>query len=331
MRHVGPERSTKDRLRSKRSAIRAGLATLTVLLVVGLLLTLGCSKAPSGAPSAQAVAGQQAPTNPDEAAAPGPPPGLGGPPDAEPRGAGRSMAEHPDELKLPPAKGRLVYVSAKAESSGDGSRERPWADLQAALRQLRKGDRLTLLPGEYQGPIGIGEGCADGTAQEPIEVVGRVNAVLRVRTPAPVVTVKRSGWSFLGLDIVAGEAATAAVEVLGARDLLFFRCHLHGGGGDGMLIGPESKGITLAQVHIHGFGRSGGRPDQRREVIGLRIAPGTRGITVKGSKIQNIAGPPVKVLTPAEFGPGPDGKPYQPAAGVDLGNLETVANWPEKN
>ena len=98
-----------------------------------------------------------------------------------------------------------------------------------------------------------------------------------------------------------------------------------------MLIGPESKGITLAQVHIHGFGRSGGRPDQRREVIGLRIAPGTRGITVKGSKIQNIAGPPVKVLTPAEFGPGPDGKPYQPAAGVDLGNLETVANWPEKN
>jgi len=332
MKQLQLEQTANDRPWPVRSTLGTELVAIVPLLVVGLLLVPGCSKAPGGAPGAQAAAGgQQAPANPDEALPPGPPPGKGGAPDVEPRGAGRGKAEHPDELKLPPAKGNTFWASAKPGPEGDGTREQPFRDLQAALRRLRPGDRITLLPGDFRASFVIDERCAEGTAEAPIEVVGRVNAIVRGGADSPTIAVKRSGWNLLGLDIVPGNHTGPAVEIAGARDVLLFRCHLHGGDGDGLVIGPGSERITLAQIHIHGFGRVGGPPQRRAEVAGLKIAPGTRGITVKGSKIQNVNGPPVKVLTPAEYGPGPNRKLLPPAAELDLGALETVTNWPETN
>ncbi len=46
----------------------------------------------------------------------------------------------------------------------------------------------------------------------------------------------------------------------------------------------------------------GGRNEEAGDGAGVLIAPGTHAVTVTNTKIHNIYGVPVQVLTPAEYG-----------------------------
>lgn len=310
---------------------RPGSRPLSTILLVLVLLAAGALLLWMGMQKQASVAGRQ-PEQPFQPAGaggdesrPGPPPGKGGPPEGGPRGAGRNLSEHPEELKLPPAKGRTLWVYGGAAAGGDGSEARPWKDLQAALRQLRAGDRLVVKIGKYVGPFSIDESCADAPPDNPIEVHTKVDAVLRASGDAPVLTVKRRGWTFHGLDIEPGRGGGPALVIDGGKDLRFSHGHFHDGWGDGVWIQPGSERVTFETTHIHIFGPRGGPPAGRRTVIGVRVAPGTSGIAFVGSNLHNIGGPPVKVLTPSEFG---DTK-LVPAAEVRMQQTTVVENWPE--
>ena len=296
-----------------------------VLLAAGVLLVwLGYRRTTETSQAGRAAA---VATPVDDQRTPGPPPGKGGAPEGGPRGAGAGRAEHPEELKLDPPKGRLLWVASRGESGGDGSEARPFNDLQAALRQLRPGDRLVMRPGRYFGPVRIDESCAEGTGETPIELYARVDAVLEGRNGEPVLTVARRGWKLIGLEIEPGREGGPALVAAGAKDLVVYKGHFHDGWGDGVWIEPGSERVTFDTTHIHIFGPRGGPPEKRSGVVGLRIAPDTRGIAVVASNIHNIAGPPVKVLSPLEYG-----KPaLRVAEAPRIEKTTQLENWPERD
>ncbi|MGH9442518.1 MAG: hypothetical protein ACRD16_09605, partial [Thermoanaerobaculia bacterium] len=61
----------------------------------------------------------------------------------------------PDVARYKPAvpkPTRTLFVKA-SKDNGDGSEKNPWNDLQAALCELRPGDRLRVGAGTYTGPF----------------------------------------------------------------------------------------------------------------------------------------------------------------------------------
>ncbi len=65
---------------------------------------------------------------------------------------------------------RELFVSASADSRGDGSRANPFQSVARALQLLRPGDAIRLLPGTYPGGISIGN--IAGTDAAPIWIGG---------------------------------------------------------------------------------------------------------------------------------------------------------------
>lgn len=303
--------------------LRPSLPRFLALLLLCLPIVLGaCRRSAETAVNSPGAAAGRKPLNV------GPPSGKGGAPEGGPRGAGEGKAVHPEELHLPPPPARQLFVSNRAPSEGDGTEARPWKDLQSALRKLQPGDRLVILPGNYAGSWAIDASCAAGSKEQPIEVHAKVNAVLKPDGNLPPLRVSQKGWTLIGLEIVPGKSTGPALEIAGAQDLLISHAHLHDGRGDGVRIEPGSERITIEKSHIHIFGARGGPAARRAEVTGLRIAPGTRDVVVRSSKIHNIAGPPVKVLTPEEYG-APGTPRLAAATGINLEGLEQEANWPE--
>jgi hypothetical protein len=205
---------------------------------------------------------------------------------------------HEDELELPPAIARTVYVKSRAQEPGDGSAERPWADLQAAFSELRPGDRLVILPGNYDGPFLIDDRCSEGTEQAPIEVWGKINATLRIRSEQPVLTVQKAYWHLIGLEIIPGKKGSAALVISGdgARGVRYDRGHARDGWGDGIIIGPGASDITITGSHLHHFGHD----RFNLEASTITIYPGTRDIVIEHNNIHNMPGEPIRVITPEE-------------------------------
>jgi hypothetical protein len=235
----------------------------------------------------------------------------------------RTGGVHEDELKLPPARSRTLYVRSQGDGPGDGSREQPWTDLQTAFSELRPGDRLVLLPGRYEGPYVIGEECADGTEELPVEVWGKINAVLRVSGEAPVLTVKRAHWHLIGLEIVPGKKGTAALEISGdgASGVRYDRGHARDGWGDGIIIGPGASNITISGCHLHHFGHE----RFNTEASAIVIRPGAQDIVIEDNKIHNMPSEPIRVITP-EGAASPDADPLA-AASVVVRDNEIIENW----
>lgn len=262
----------------------------------------------------------------------------GGPPPGVVRGGGGPGRTHRDdvppeitEYKLSiPAPKRIVYVSSGAREEGDGSRAKPWMNLAAALTQLIPGDRLVMLPGRYRGPLVIGETCKDGTSEAPIQVFAEVDGVLHGRKAEPALEVRRAHWVFEGFEIIPGDGGGAGFATYGpgAHDITLHKSHLHNGFGDGVFIGPHSQRVTVANSHIHQFGpRGGGKKKAKRNGaggVGVRIAPGTREISVISNQIHHNRGEHVDVMTPQAMPKDREGKTLLPAEQIKVdGNVSS--------
>ncbi len=174
-----------------------------------------------------------------------------------------------------------LHVARRAPAGGDGSRERPWNDLQAAFRSLSPGDRLLVGAGEYQGPLRIDASCRNGTAQAPIQVAFE-KATFSGSGGDPVLTAGRSFWRFEGFaaDLAETEGPAVAVEGPDARGIVFDRGRISGGAGAGARIGAGASDVVLANTS---FSRSG-RGVPPLGAMGVSIEPGSSGVRLIGNR-----------------------------------------------
>jgi nitrous oxidase accessory protein NosD len=192
-----------------------------------------------------------------------------------------------------PKPGRTFFVSPAGPAAGNGGEKRPWKELQAALKSLRPGDRLVLLPGEYLGPFRVDETCRDGTAEAPIQVIGRERAVLRSFERSAVLSVAKAHWIFQGLQIAPGVSSQApgfATVGLDAHDIVFDRGSVSDGRGPGVLIASGSRRVTISNSRIHNF--RGGGP---RWSHGVLIYSQTGEIQLAGNALHDNEGSSVFV------------------------------------
>ncbi len=196
---------------------------------------------------------------------------------------------------------RSVFVSPEAAPGGDGTRMRPWRDLQAALEALGPGDRLVLLPGSYDGPITVGEACRDGAEGSPVQVVAEDGAVLRAHGDGAVLTVARGFWSFRGIVIEPGRSTSFSGVHLApaARDVVFDLGRLRGGKGPGIGIASGAQRITISRCDISGFWRGGAKVSH-----GILVNARVHELTVAGNAIHNNQGCGIFVAGPRGKGKG---------------------------
>lgn len=249
---------------------------------------------------------------------------------------GTTLRDHIEDLDLPPVAGATYFLTADEKSPlNPGTLERPWGDLQTAFARLKPGDRLIILPGKYRGPFVIDDPALDGTAERPIEVVARVDAVFKGTDAQPVLEIRKAHWVLRGFEIIPGDEASFgfATRGSGAHDISFSRGHLHDGLHSGILIAPGSARITISSSHVHIFGpmnrgkamdlpASGANP-----VVGVVIAPGTADITFEGTNVHNIAGPPLLVLEPNQYPVAAGAKPLPAAVRVVDRDSRLQSNW----
>ena len=170
---------------------------------------------------------------------------------------GTALRDHIEDLDLPPVAGTTYFLSAdETPPLNPGTLERPWSDLQASFARLAPGDRLVILPGRYRGPFVIDEPAVDGTAERPIELLARVDSVFTGTNGEPVLEARKAHWVLRGFEIAPGNQASFgfATRGAGAHDIRFANGHLHDGLHSGILIGPGSARIQLADNHVHIFG-----------------------------------------------------------------------------
>ena len=185
--------------------------------------------------------------------------------------------------RLPEPK-RTFYV-ALSGPPGDGSRSRPWTDLQVAFRQLVPGDRLQILHGEYRGSFSIDDTCRNGTAEAPIEVFFEASG-LEPEAAQPALSVKRAFWYFERLHASLADHEGPGLEV-SSHDVLFDNAFIQKGRGPGIRVAPGASRVTIAHANILKIGVTQPGPDS----VGVEIAPRTREVQIVASRLyQNPAG-----------------------------------------
>ncbi len=237
----------------------------------------------------------------------------------------------PDE----PPSGSVYHVKAKATGQGNGSKLRPWNNLQHALCMLRPGDRLLIWPGGYEAPVAIDGECVDGTAERPIEVYSSDHAYLagKKRTRADeknadgsdswrpvkgaVMLIARSHWKIAGFEVQPNWNAIGIEIGPNVTGIELDSLHLWGAIGDAISVRHGSSNILLEKMHIHHVGSLEGKSQGYfdGQAAAIRIAPGVSGLTARAIKTHNIAGKAVQIISPEDY-PAVTG--LQPANGLEL-------------
>lgn len=209
-----------------------------------------------------------------------------------------AQSDHTVELASPR---RTFFVTAGQRRGGNGTRAKPWTDLQAALRALRPGDRLVVGAGSYPGAFRVDESCKDGEPNLSIQIVGEGSPVLGPATGSPVLTVARGFWQIRGLTIAAGPLERSSILLAGmpAHDLLLDRLNLNGGRGPGIEIGTGSRSITISNSNIHHFHKGG--PTQSH---GIAVDSRVVGLKILSNDIHHNEGSGVFVAGPRGKGKG---------------------------
>ncbi len=209
---------------------------------------------------------------------------------------------------------RTVFVAAGAKD-GDGSKARPWGDLQAALRALGPGDLLEVGPGDYAGPVRIDESCRDGTPGRPVRVAFDAKAKLAPGGGAGTVgqaalTIVRPYWNLKGVYLVLDQSASTGISVEGdAHDVTLDGARIAGGAGPSVLIGADTARVRIANARISKSGLNEANPD----AVGIVLAAGARDTLLANNHMSENPGGSIRVRAPA-------------AGGRAAGGLQIVGN-----
>ena len=201
-------------------------------------------------------------------------------------------------------------LSREGDRTGDGSRVNPWSNLQFALNQLKPGDRLIALNGEYPGKYAIGAEAVDGDEAAPISVYFASDATLEGDPPgepcaAPVLSVGRSHWKLVGLNLKP-QACLVGVNVEeNVTSLVMESPHLSEGAGFGIVVAPGASAIEVRFGHLHHLGSLEGKDKEARD---KGLTPGISpfaavkapigALMLNGGKIHNIFGPLARFVAP---------------------------------
>jgi len=205
-------------------------------------------------------------------------------------------AAAPHDPRFPEPR-RTFHVDAEGAAPGDGSAERPWTDLQAALCRLEPGDRLMVAPREYTGPFHIGAGCRDGNADAPIQLFAP-DAFLLPGRSGDVLTIERAHWQLSRVQLALRDSRAAGLVLAGAgaHHLAVDRSHISEGDGAAVRITGGASDVTISNSHIHHSGgvaidgaariRLLNNHVHHNRASGVAVA-GAREITISGNRIHN--------------------------------------------
>jgi len=186
-------------------------------------------------------------------------------------------------IRLPEPK-RSFFVAAVKED-GDGSEQRPWRDLGAALARLTAGDRLRVRAGTYRGPITIGDKCSDGSERGPIQLVFDGKAEIEPGAGAPAIVVARAHWLIVGPYLRLGESKAPGIlfQGRGAHDLRLEGARVADGLGPAIRIEAEAARVAITGAYVS---KSSLR-QMSRDSCGIDVAGGVREISVEGGRFSN--------------------------------------------
>jgi hypothetical protein len=194
---------------------------------------------------------------------------------------------------------RTVFVAAGAKE-GDGSKARPWGDLQTALRALGPGDLLDVGPGDYTGPVRIDESCREGTRRRPVRVAFQVRAKLAPGAGAGTVgqaalTIARAYWHLSGVSVVLDQSASTGISVEGdAHDVTLDGARIAGGAGPSVLIGADTARVRIANAKISKSRLNEANPD----AVGIVLAAGARDTLLANNHMSENPGGSIRVRAP---------------------------------
>jgi hypothetical protein len=146
--------------------------------------------------------------------------------------------------------GRVLQVAAGAPGGGDGSSQRPYASIQAALAAAGPGDTVTVGPGEYRERLVT---VRAGRADAPIRIVGD-RAVVRGDGTGRQVEVLHDHITLQRLEIANADKLVWVQHATGVR-LLDNR--LHDAGGECVRVKYLAQRNELAGNTISRCGRVG--------------------------------------------------------------------------
>jgi len=188
---------------------------------------------------------------------------------------------------------RTLYVSARAKD-GDGSKARPWGDLQAALREVEPGDQLRVGPGDYAGPLRIDEKCREGSGRRTIQVVfdGKAKVSPGGGVGEAVLTIARSYWHLVGLYVALDQSASPGISVEGAaHDVVLDRARVSGGSAPGVVIGGETVRVRIGNARISKSRLEKENPD----AVGILVAAGARDALLANNRLSENPGGSVRI------------------------------------
>ena len=180
---------------------------------------------------------------------------------------------------------RRTYFVAEAKDEGDGSEQKPWRNLAAALARLTAGDRLRVRAGTYRGPITIGEKCADGSERAPIQLVFDGKAAIEAGDGAPALVVARAHWLIVGAYAKLGDSKAPGIVFQGrdAHDLRLEGARIADGLGPSIRIEPETARIAITGAYVS---KSALR-EMSRDSCGIDVIGGAREISIEGGRFSN--------------------------------------------
>ncbi|HEY4228890.1 MAG TPA: right-handed parallel beta-helix repeat-containing protein, partial [Thermoanaerobaculia bacterium] len=206
---------------------------------------------------------------------------------------------------------RTLYVSARAKD-GDGSKARPWGDLQAALREVEPGDQLRVGPGDYAGPLRIDERCREGLGRQTIQVVfdGKAKVSPGGDVGEAVLTIARPYWHLTGIYVALDQSASPGISIDGsAHDVTLDGARVSGGSAPSVVIGAETVRVRIGNARISKSRLDKANPD----AVGILVSAGARDALLANNRMSENPGGSIRVRAP-----GPGGKP--------AGGLQVVGN-----
>jgi hypothetical protein len=161
-------------------------------------------------------------------------------------GAGGALCNPGPYPEPPPGKSPLIHVSAACvRSTGDGSAERPYLTLAAALKNAVEGAAILMAPGDYpEGAVMELSGLA--IVGGPTTAADRAPVTLRPAGTPAIVMKSASGLLVQGIHVLSAE--TAGIECFGC-DAAVAGVHVEGARASGGEFGygiVASEGSTLS-------------------------------------------------------------------------------------
>jgi parallel beta-helix repeat protein len=140
---------------------------------------------------------------------------------------------------------RSFYVATNGSDSAVGSQARPWRTISRAVRDLRPGDEVVVMPGTYNERVGIDRGGNADRADGYVTLRSATPGAARLRPPSghySGVLVYTSYVVIDGFDVVGGTGH--AIEIGNGHHVKIRNCIAHDSGGGG-IAAARSEFITI--------------------------------------------------------------------------------------